>query len=146
MNKFWTGSELAMNKFLFKLVKQIELLNLFNRGPNRLSSALDLTDFGWLVGGGWQVGVLDGIKAILSQLVLGLGLSLATSWGWGWTGPSSVPTGIGFNFNLLKYSLILTWKWWTSVLICVELAIWKWAWLKCAPWSKGLQCHLKHLW
>ena len=49
MNKFRTGSELAMNKFLFKPVKQIELLNLFNRGSNRLSSGLDLTDSGW----GW---------------------------------------------------------------------------------------------
>ena len=53
MNKFRTGSELAMNKFLFKLVKQIELLNLFNRGSDRLSSGLDLTDFGWVAGGGW---------------------------------------------------------------------------------------------
>ena len=52
MNKFRTGSELAMNKFLFKLVKQIELLNLFNRGSNRLSLGLDLTDFGWRVAGG----------------------------------------------------------------------------------------------
>ena len=57
MNKFRTGSELAMNKFLFKLVKQIELLNLFNRGSNGLSSGLDLTVSGWVVG------VLDGIKA-----------------------------------------------------------------------------------
>ena len=46
MSKLQTGSELAMNKFLFKLVKQFELLNLFNRGSNRLSSGLDLTDFG----------------------------------------------------------------------------------------------------
>ena len=52
MNKLRTGSELAMNKFLFKLVKQFELLNLFIRGSNRLSSGLDLTDFEW-VGGGW---------------------------------------------------------------------------------------------
>ena len=52
MNKLRTGSELAMNKFLFKLLKQIELLNVFNRGFNRLSSGLDLTDFGWLVAGG----------------------------------------------------------------------------------------------
>ena len=64
-----------MNKFLFKLVKQIELLNLFNRGSNRLSLDLDLTDSGW-------VGVLDGIMAISAQLswrlVGWLWLSLAT--------------------------------------------------------------------
>ena len=53
MNKLWTGSELAMNKFLFKQVKQIELINLVNRSSNRLSLGLDLTDFGWWVGGGW---------------------------------------------------------------------------------------------
>ena len=41
-------------------MKQIELINLVNRGSNRLSSSLDVTDFGW------RVGVLDGIKAILS--------------------------------------------------------------------------------
>ena len=74
MNKFWTGSELAMNKFLFKPVKQIELLNLFNRGSNRLSSGLDLTDSGWV--GVGVVGVLDEIKAISAQL--------SWSWGWGW--------------------------------------------------------------
>ena len=66
MNKFRTGSELAMNQFLFKLIKQIELLNLFNRGSNRLSSGLDLTVSGWVVG------VLDGIKAFS-----------APSWGFG---------------------------------------------------------------
>ena len=70
MNKLQTGSELAMNKFLFKLVKQIELLNLFNRGSNRLSSGLDLTDSGWV-----GVGVLDGIKAF-SAPSWGLGLGL----------------------------------------------------------------------
>ena len=32
---------------LFKLVKQIELLNFFNWGSERLSSGLDLTDFRW---------------------------------------------------------------------------------------------------
>ena len=52
MNKLRTGSELAMNKFLSKLVKQIDLLNLFNRGSDTLSLGLDLTDFGWRVGGG----------------------------------------------------------------------------------------------
>ena len=52
MNKLRTGSELAMNKFLFKQVKQIELINLVNRGSNRLSSSLDVTDFGWRVAGG----------------------------------------------------------------------------------------------
>ena len=67
MNKLRTGSELAMNKFLFKQVKQIELINLVNRGSNRLSSSLDVTDFGW------RVGVLDGIKAILSP---------AGAWAW----------------------------------------------------------------
>ena len=70
MNKFWTGSELAMNKFLFKPVKQIELLNLFNRGSNGLSSGLDLTVSGWVVG------VLDGIKAF-SAPSWGLGLGWA---------------------------------------------------------------------
>ena len=69
MNKLQTGSELAKITFLFKLLKQIELLNLFNRGSNRLSSGLDLTDFGWLVG------VLDGIKAF-SAPSWGLGLGL----------------------------------------------------------------------
>ena len=73
MNKLWTGSELAMNKFLFKQVKQIELINLVNRGSNRLSSSLDVTDFGWRVAGGWQVGGLDGIKAILTP---------AGAWAW----------------------------------------------------------------
>ena len=57
MNKLRTGSELAMNKFLFKQVKQIEPINLVNRSSNRLSSGLDLTNFGW------RVGVVDGIKA-----------------------------------------------------------------------------------
>ena len=50
MKNLRTCSELAMNKFLFKPVKQIELLNLFNRGSNRLSSGLDLTVSGW----GWM--------------------------------------------------------------------------------------------
>ena len=53
MNKLRTGSELAINKFLFKLVKQIDLLNLSNRGSDRFNSSLDLTDFGWVAGGGW---------------------------------------------------------------------------------------------
>ena len=56
MNKLRTGSELAINKFLLKQVKQSELINLVNRGSNRLSSDLDLTDFGWRVGG-WGGGV-----------------------------------------------------------------------------------------
>ena len=71
-----TGSELDLNKFLLKIVYQNELLNLFNRGSDRLSSGLDLTDFGW---GGWRMGVLDGIMAISAQLEFGFGLSLATS-------------------------------------------------------------------
>ena len=72
MKKLWTGSELAMNKFFFKQVKQIELINLVNRGSNRLSSSMDVTDFGWRVGG-WLVSGLDGIKAILSP---------AGAWAW----------------------------------------------------------------
>ena len=76
MNKLRTGSESSHEQVLFKLVKQIELLNLFNRGSDRLSSGLDLTDFGW---GGWRMGVLDGIMAISAQLEFGFGLSLATS-------------------------------------------------------------------
>ena len=56
MNKFRTGSELAINKFLFKLVKQIELLNLLNRGSNRPSSGLDLTVSGWVGCTGYVVG------------------------------------------------------------------------------------------
>ena len=57
MNKFRTGSDLAMNKFLFKLVKQIELLNLFNRGSNRLSSGLDLMVSRWVGCAGYVVWV-----------------------------------------------------------------------------------------
>ena len=60
MNKLRKGSELARNKFLFQLMKQIELLNLFNKGSDRLSLGLDLTD------SGWRVGVLDEIKTLLS--------------------------------------------------------------------------------
>ena len=90
MNKLRIGSELAMNKFLFKLLKQTELLNLFNRGSNRFKYAESgLRSDGVRVGGGggwgWGVGVLDGIKAILSPKLgigLGLGLSLAI-WSFG---------------------------------------------------------------
>ena len=73
MNKLRTGSELAMNKFLYKQVKQIELINLVNRGSNRLSLSLDVTDFGW-------VGVLDGIKAILSPAGAWVWAELGNTW------------------------------------------------------------------
>ena len=78
-------------------MKQIELLNLFNRGSDRLSSGLDLTNLGWgWVADGWRMGVLDGIKAILSPV---------GAWAWAELGNMKYSSNVGRLIKINKKNL-----------------------------------------